>query len=233
MSEFVRLSQYPTLLGGRLGMTRGEVMSRLEISAATFKRDLAKLRDQMHVPVRFNRDTGRYRIESAEPSAVLPGLWFSANEVLGLLTLKHLLADLEAGQLGPKLRPLQERLHHIMDANGLRAHDVSDRVRIVRDGKRPAEPRQFIAAASATLARKRLKVTHTDHSTGETLEREISPQRIVHYRDSWYLDAWCHHREALQSFDIDAIGSVEALDADAKEVAPSELDAGTRCAVEA
>ena len=214
-------------------MTRGEVMSRLEISAATFKRDVAKLREQMQVPVRYNRDTGRYRIESAEPSAATTGLWFSAHEVLGLLTLKELLAELEPGQLGPKLRPLQERLRQIMEANGLRARDVPGRVHVVRDGKRRAAPRQFEAAASATLARKRLKVTHTDRRTGETLVREISPQRIVHYRDNWYLDAWCHSREGLHSFDIDAIGNVEAMDADAKEVAVADLDARLRTGDEA
>jgi predicted DNA-binding transcriptional regulator YafY len=36
-------------------------------------------------------------------------------------------------------------------------------------------------------------------------EREVSPQRLVHYRDNWYLDAWCHLREDVRSFSIDAI----------------------------
>ena len=57
MSEFVRLARYPELLGARTGKTRGEVMAALEISPATFKRDIAKLRDQMHVPVHYERDT--------------------------------------------------------------------------------------------------------------------------------------------------------------------------------
>jgi predicted DNA-binding transcriptional regulator YafY len=39
---------------------------------------------------------------------------------------------------------------------------------------------------------------------GQTTERE-APQRLVHYRDNWYLDAWCHLRNDLRSFAWTAI----------------------------
>ena len=39
-----------------------------------------------------------------------------------------------------------------------------------------------------------------------TAERTVSPQRLTHYRDNWYLDAWDHEREALRSFALDRIG---------------------------
>jgi predicted DNA-binding transcriptional regulator YafY len=29
----------------------------------------------------------------------------------------------------------------------------------------------------------------------EVGERDVSPQRLVHHRNTWYLDAWCHTRE--------------------------------------
>jgi predicted DNA-binding transcriptional regulator YafY len=52
----------------------------------------------------------------------------------------------------------------------------------------------------------------------------VSPQRLVHYRDNWYLDAWCHLRDALRSFAVDAIGGAELLDHNAKAVAGKMLD---------
>lgn len=55
-------------------------------------------------------------------------------------------------------------------------------------------------------------------------EREISPQRLVHYRDNWYVDAYCHLREDLRSFSIDAITKAELLVARARDVAKAELD---------
>ncbi|MBK6660617.1 MAG: WYL domain-containing protein [Proteobacteria bacterium] len=39
----------------------------------------------------------------------------------------------------------------------------------------------------------------------------MSPQRLARYRDNWYLDAWCHHKEALRIFAVECIRSVEQL----------------------
>lgn len=224
MSEFVRLGRYTTLLGGRQAVSRDELMAKLEISPATFKRDIAKMRDQMHVPIRFDRERGGYVLDRSEGDSALPGLWFNPEEVLALLTMQHLLSQLEPGLLGPKLKPLQERLAQLMATHGLSSQDVAKRLRIVHAGKRRIAPPLFEAAASATMARKRLKIAHMNRGSGETLQREISPQRMVHYRDNWYVDAWCHLREDLRSFSVDAISSIEVLDVQAKEIAAAEID---------
>jgi len=47
----------------------------------------------------------------------------------------------------------------------------------------------------------------------------------VCYRESWYLDAWCHMRKDLRSFAVDGIRQAEFLDQPAKEFADRELDA--------
>jgi proteasome accessory factor C len=56
------------------------------------------------------------------------------------------------------------------------------------------------------------------------LEREISPQRLVHYRDNWYVDAFCHKRQGLRTFAVDAIEQATVLDKDAKDVSDESLD---------
>lgn len=58
MSELVRLYRYKSLLSGRRAVSAQELMAAHEISPATFKRDLARLRDQLHVPIKFNRELG-------------------------------------------------------------------------------------------------------------------------------------------------------------------------------
>jgi predicted DNA-binding transcriptional regulator YafY len=224
MSELVRLYQYKGLLSGRRAVPAAEIMARLEISPATFKRDLAKLRDQLHMPVRFDRDLGGYVMEGGHTDSELPGMWFSQQEILALVTMQHLLSQLEPGLLGPKLKPLQERLGQLMEKHGLNSQDVAKRVRIVHAGKRLVAPQSFEGVATATMARKRLKINHLNRQTGKTLEREISPQRIVHYRDNWYVDAWCHLRDDLRSFSVDAISGIEVLETKAKEVAAKTVD---------
>jgi predicted DNA-binding transcriptional regulator YafY len=46
----------------------------------------------------------------------------------------------------------------------------------------------------------------------------------MHYRDNWYLDAWCHLREGLRAFAVDAIQAAELLDTKAKDIDEKRLD---------
>jgi predicted DNA-binding transcriptional regulator YafY len=74
------------------------------------------------------------------------------------------------------------------------------------------------------LKRSRLWIRHYNRKEDRETEREISPQRLVHYRDNWYVDAYCHVREALRSFAVDAIRAAELREARAKEIPAAELD---------
>jgi predicted DNA-binding transcriptional regulator YafY len=56
-------------------------MTTLEISRATFKRDLAVLRDRFDVPIIHDRDTGAYKLDQSFNRKRLPGVWFSPEEI--------------------------------------------------------------------------------------------------------------------------------------------------------
>jgi predicted DNA-binding transcriptional regulator YafY len=47
----------------------------------------------------------------------------------------------------------------------------------------------------------------------------------VHYRNTWYLDAWCHRVEALRRFALDAMEAATLLDGRAVDVALAEVQA--------
>jgi predicted DNA-binding transcriptional regulator YafY len=224
MSEVVRLYRYKSMLSSHRAVSIEVLMAALEVSRATIKRDIAKLRDQLHVPIEFNRDLGGYTLGEGHTDSELPGLWFSQGEILALVTIQQLLEQLQPGLLGAKLRPLQERLTQLMDKHGLAGEDVAKRIRIVHAGKRTVVAKSFEIVAVATMARKRLKVWHFNRQNGIATERDVSPQRLVHYRDNWYLDAWCHLRDDIRSFSIDAISRLEVLDAAAKEVSAKHID---------
>ena len=223
MSEIDRLYSYRTLLTGRRAVPRDEILCKLEISQATFKRDLAKLRDRLNIPVVFDRDLGGYRLDHTDTRQELPGLWFSQDEILALLTIQNMLEQLEPGLLGPKLKPLQQRLDDMLTGQGLSAETLSQRVRLVHAGKRRLKLKCFELVAKATLERKQITIQHFNRQTGKTVERTISPQQLVHYRDNWYVDAWCHLRKEVRSFAIDAITECEQLDVDAKELDADQL----------
>jgi len=64
----------------------------LEISLATFKRDLEYMRSRLNTPIVWDRDLNGYRYDKAVPVQELPGLWFSDAEIYALqqgMSRKH------------------------------------------------------------------------------------------------------------------------------------------------
>ncbi len=218
MAQFDRIYQYKSIFSRKAFVPKQELLNKLEISEATFKRDLDKMRDVYNYEIVYDRYENAYRLNNTDGTYELPGLMFTHKELLALLTIHNMITELEPGLLGPKLQPLQERLADLLASEGMDASALTKRVRAVHAGKRRLELKSFQVLAEATLERKQLHVTHYNRGRNETTVRDISPQQLVHYRDNWYVDAWCHKRERLQSFSVDAITQCEKLDKPAKEI---------------
>src|SRR3546814_4886789 len=76
---------------------------------------------------------------------------------------------------------------------------------------------------SAWLDGKRLHLRYLNRDHNECTERSISPQQLVHYRENWMLDAWCHTRNAIRSFALEAIEDVRVVNEAALEVSQDEM----------
>src|SRR5713226_10389293 len=60
-----------------------DFLRELEVSLATFKRDIEYMRSRHYAPIEWDRDAGGYRFDSPDPASPkyeLPGLWFSPPE---------------------------------------------------------------------------------------------------------------------------------------------------------
>jgi predicted DNA-binding transcriptional regulator YafY len=79
-------------------------------------------------------------------------------------------------------------------------------------GHRHTADRLFQLVSHGLLSRKRVFIRHFGRKEAEVTEREVSPQRLTYYRDNWYLDAFCHLRDDLRMFALDAIEDANVLD---------------------
>ncbi|OIR08837.1 hypothetical protein GALL_88300 [mine drainage metagenome] len=227
MSMNERIYIIDQMLTERRMVTIAQLLDRLEISPATLKRDLAVMRDRMQAPIIFDKELGGYRYEKNDraPQFELPGLWFSAEEIHALLTMHHLLSSLDTGGLlGAHIKPLLSRLTALLSAADNPVDEIQKRVRIEMMNVRHVRLEHFETVGSALLNRKRLYIDYYARGSNQTSQREVSPQRLINYRGNWYLDAWCHLRNDLRSFSIDAIRRVELLEKKAKNVADKQLD---------
>ena len=173
-----------------------------------------------NAPVIWDSDAGGYRYEKqtkSGPRFALPGLWFNEHEVYALVTMQHLLSSLDKGGLiGPHIAPLMARLDAILGAGEASAGEVRKRIRLLSFGSRKVPMEHFSLIGSAMLKRHRLKMEYYARSTDAHSAREVSPQRLVHYRENWYLDTWCHLRNDLRSFSVDGIRRIEIVDSAGK-----------------
>lgn len=223
--RFYRIDQ---MLSERRVVPLEAFLEALEISRATFKRDLEYLRERLHAPIIWDREAGGYRFAAAPaagPAYELPGLWFSAGELYALLAAQKLLAEVEPGILASHLAPLQSRLNALLEAAGQPAQEVARRVRILASARRPVEPKCFAEVALALMNRQRIEIEVWNRARDEVNTRVVSPQRLTHYRDNWYLDAYCHWRRALRSFALDTVRRVRVLPQKAREIGDKTLDA--------
>jgi len=227
MERTERFYKIQQLLKNRRYVGTQEFLDALEVSRATFKRDLEYLRDRFNAPIVYDAEHEGYRFDDkVEDRAVwqLPGLWFSAEELVALLTMDRLLAELGPGVLSEVIGPFRKRIRELLASGEHSAQDVANRIRVLAMGARSIEPAHFRTIATALLSRRRLRIRHSRRQDGDVLEREISPQRLVHYRDNWYVDAFCHKRQALRTFAVDAIEQATVLDKNAKAVGEEALE---------
>lgn len=205
------------------------LQDELECSRATVKRIIREMRLYFDAPIEYSREYNGYYY-AQEQSFELPGLWFSSTEIYALLTTQHLLAQVQPGLLDAQLKPVRKRIEKILAARHLGGNsppgeDISRRVHILRMSGRNVEPACFQAVAGALLQRSRLSISYHGRGDDKTSSREISPQRLIHYRDNWYLDAYCHTRTALRSFAVERISAAKALPQCCHDIPDAQLDA--------
>lgn len=221
------LTLHRILKSARYPVTLARLMGDLDCSRATVYRDVAFLRDALGAPI----ESG----EGAEPAIhyagaeaerfELPGLWLSSEELAALLALNELLERSGPGVLAGALAPFRARIERLLSDHASGQALPVERIRVLASGSRTLDQGTFRAVASALIKRQRLKFRYRARSTDALTERAVSPQRLAHYRDNWYLDAWDHSRDALRSFALDRIHAPQLIDEAALDRDTVELDA--------
>ena len=224
--------------GRRTPINRQTLQAELGVSRATLTRLIADLRNKLGAPILCDRESGGYRYDTADGYHALPGLWLTRDELHALVALNHLLKTLQPGLLDDALAPIRARLDALLKTEHLGAGEAQKRIRILsmavraRDANAtPNKPtkRHFQTVAAAVLQRTRLAIDYYNRECDASSARQISPQRLTHYRDNWYLDnwyldAWCHDKNALRIFAVECIRHAEPINKPARAVAETTLN---------
>jgi predicted DNA-binding transcriptional regulator YafY len=232
MDRTERFYKIELLLRSRGCISFPALRDELGVSPATLKRDLQYLRGRMSAPIVYSAIDNGYRFsDPAQPGGKaaqheLPGLWFSENEIHAMLTMHQLLAGLDDdGVLARHLQPLMEKLQGMLGTDATQARELMRRIKVIGTARRRVPSRHFELLGGALVRRKRVWLRYFKRSDRSLSEREVSPQRLVNYRNTWYLDAWCHASEGLRRFALDAMREARVLDGKARNVSVRDLEA--------
>jgi predicted DNA-binding transcriptional regulator YafY len=196
----------------------------LEVSEATLKRDIAYMRDFMDAPILNERDGSGYWYDADALEFELPGLWFNDSELYALLASEQLLEAVQPGLLTPYIGPLRSRIRKLLEHGGHSADTVTSRVRLQAAARRPVDAQRFGAVAGAVLNGRILDMEYHGREKGRASRRRVHPQRLLHYRDNWYLIAWCEQAQDLRTFSLDRIRPLDTPPAPARTVPDNDID---------
>lgn len=232
MSQATRLRDIVAILEARHHPVPVNVfLDELGVSLSSFKRDIGILRDQMQAPIAWKRGAAGsergYVLEDkgwGSGKLGLPRAWFTDTEIYALLMIDELASHIGPGLLTEHLQPLITRITLALSAADDAPQDIRSRVRILASANKRRNAPHFEMVAQAAIRRKQLSITYYTRSRNERSERVVSPQRMIHYKENWYLIAWCHEVDGLRMFALDTIEEARQLNKTSRNVVKSKID---------
>ncbi len=226
MDRYERINTLHRLLRtARQPVSLQKLMDEMHCARATVFRDIAFMRDALGAPIEAINEPPGYRYVSGEAERFeLPGLWLSSEELHALLAAHQLLSHTGHGVLDEALEPIRSRIDALLSEQTGGKRFPVERIRVITSGTRTLDETAFRMVASSVLERRRLHFAYKARSTEQPTHRKVSPQRLTHYRNNWYLDALDHDKAALRSFSLDRIASPVLQNEAAQDVPETELN---------
>jgi len=224
MNRAERIFLLHRLLRDKRPIPLRRLIAELGMARATIKRDIEYMRDFMRAPIVYERAANGYRYDPDAPAFELPGLWFNQSELHALLACEQLLEQVQPGLLAPYIGPLRARIRSLLEQGGTSATAVTSRVLLRTAARRRVDPERFGTVAGTVLDGRQLSIVYTGRARSETSTRVVHPLRLMHYRDNWYLVAWCEAAAGLRTFSLDCIGAARALDPPVRSVDDAALE---------
>lgn len=211
---------YQLLQGRRSAISQDAICYELQISVATFKRALHILREEMGVTV-YPPIQGGYRIDTRDKNLIqINRQWFSPQELTALVQGYQLFELIAKNTyLNHLIEPVLNRITDTLDMN--LSHEVAF-LEIISPHERTNNGKHLPVLIEALQNKQQLQITYDARSSGNST-RDISPQKIIRYRENWYLLGYCHSRNALRTFATERIQHIALSTHSAYQVPPTEL----------
>lgn len=226
MDKFDRMQQLHRIFSSRrTPISLAALAEKLECSEKTVYRAINTLRDYMQAPIENDKEqNGWYYDLKDQDKFELPGLWLTAAEIQGLSTVMAISKSMDLILFDEETDLIHESVEKLLRSRNVEPALFADKVRFLPRNRLPNDARTFQKITEALLKKKQLNLHYSDYRA-QTTARDVSPLKLVHYQDNWYLDAWCHLRDDLRQFMLARIVKAELSDQNAASIPQEQQQA--------
>jgi predicted DNA-binding transcriptional regulator YafY len=210
MDKFDRIQQLHRIFTSRrLPVPLRTLADELECSERNVHRIIETMHNILEAPIQYDQSRrGWHYVDDPNNRFELPGLWLTGEELQSLSLLLNLLESLGNGLLNDELTIIEKEVAKLLKARNISPSAFANHIRVLPIAHRQLPGKIFNRISEGLLKKRQLHIHYMDYKGAKT-RRDISPQTLVHYRENWYLDAWCHLRQELRTFSIARIEYAE------------------------
>src|SRR5690606_23860630 len=122
-----------------------------------------------------------------------------------------------------ELRVVERGVHKLLKARNISPDAVMNHIKVLPMAHRPVPNDIFVRVSDALLRGRRIVLRYTSYNN-KTSRRRVSPLDLVYYRDNWYLDAWCHEKNAFRQFVLARMERVTLTEDPVIEIDPRDQE---------
>ena len=150
-----------------------------------------------------------------------PGLWLSPQDIVTIFFIKQIIQGIENESLSEIFQSYVQKVDNFCQEYDLPYSFWKDKVKIIPITQRRTKPKIFNSVVESLSRSKQIEADYNPLSN-QPGTRMISPQKLVRYKDNWYLDGWCHKDNKLKVFALSRISKVKLKTNKAKILSPDE-----------
>ena len=206
-----------------------------EVSAKTVQRDVDFMRDQLLLPVEYDRQ--RHGFAYARPVGQFPLITVSEGELVALLVAQKAVEQYRGTSFEKPLQTaFQKLVSSLTDEANISLHELSEAVSFHAAGVPKGQIRVFELLTEAVMASQLVEFDYLSLRASNPEHRRVAPYHLACINNQWYLIGADQVRGQLRTFALTRIKRVRGLKiafARPADFSASKMLAGSFAAFEA
>lgn len=181
------------------------IAQELECSESTVNRIKQNLIDYFSAPLKYDFELNGYYYDESEKKFDLPGFWLSPDEIYALFVCLQVIEKSEEIGISSILNPLSIKIEQIIKNLNHSPENLKSLIKVMPLYSRQFKKNDFSKVCSALVNHEKIEAEYYKRSCSTKTIRTLHPQRAVHYKDNWYLCAYCENTSQLRIFSLENI----------------------------